>query len=178
MRFVLGLIALISVVSATELVNLPKSGTALFRYFGFKVYTSSLYKDVSPAQVRDWLKGEGNAVPLALSIHYHRDFSAKDFVVSGRKLIKENPTVSFSKIEASLSTFESFYTDISEGDTFLLLFSPGQGLALLKNGNELGRVNNDEFARAYLGIWLSEYSISRSFTSQLLPTEAKSSPVS
>jgi hypothetical protein len=173
----LGILFFTSFVLA-EGINLPKTSTALFRYFGFKVFTASLYKNVPPNAVKDWISGSGAPVPVALSINYHRDFSSEDFIVSGRKLIKENPTVVFSEIEDSLSRFESFYSDIKEGDTFLLLYSPSDGLSLIKNGVEQGRVKDDEFARAYLGIWLSDYSISRSFTSQLLPIEAKISPVS
>lgn len=158
--------------------GLPKTNTAVFRYFGFKIYTSSIYKSVSVQAVKEWMNGSGDPVPIALSILYHRDFPASDFVKSGRELIKQNQTVNFDTIEASLADFESYYSDIKKGDNYLLLYSPGEGLALLKNGHQVGRVNNDEFARAYLGIWLSEFSISQSFTAQLLPNEAKNSPLS
>ncbi len=159
-------------------ISLPKTSTAVFRYFGFKIYTSSIYKNVSVEAVKEWMKGSGAPVPIALSILYHLNFSASDFVKSGRELIKQNQTVEFDSIESSLSQFESYYSDIVKGDKYLLLFSPGEGISLLKNGKEMGRVNNDDFARAYLGIWLSEFSISESFTAQLLPNEAKNSPLS
>lgn len=162
----------------SEQVKLTKANSAVFRYFGFKIYTLSIYKDSSVEDVKDWIRGTGTAVPIALRILYHRDFSAKDFIISGRKLISQNKTVKFDEIEKILSQFESFYLDINKGDNYLLIFNPEVGLSLLKNGVELGSINNDEFARAYLGIWLSEYSVSPSVTAQLLPDRAKNSPSS
>ena len=146
-----------------EGMSLSLRGLAPFRYFGFRVYTAALYL---PDEVKDVGSSLG-LVPLRLEIHYYREFAAKDFRESGEEVLGKNPEVSIEKFRAELDEINSFYRPVVVGDSYALTFLPDRGLTLLLNDLPLGTVRGNDFARAYLGIWLSRYSLSSSFTEEL-----------
>lgn len=134
-----------------------------FRYWGFKVYTAALY---APEEITNIENALGSA-PMRLEIHYYRKFSAKDFRESGEEVLGRNPEVNLSDFRAELDKINGLYRPVTEGDSYALTFAPGRGLTLLLNDAPLGTVQGDKFARAYLGIWLSRYSLSKDLTRAL-----------
>lgn len=58
-----------------------------------------------------------------------------------------------SQIDAFLDVFKE---EIKEGDVFELVYLPGTGVRVLKNGQERGVIEGMEFKKALFGIWLSD----------------------
>lgn len=143
--------------------ELSLRGHAPFRYWGFKVYTAALY---APVEIHD-IESTLGSVPMRLEIHYYRKFSAKDFRESGEGVLKQNPGVNIAVFRPQLNEINSLYRPVRVGDSYALTFAPGKGLTLLLNDTPLGTVRGDKFARAYLGIWLSRYSLSSRLTRAL-----------
>lgn|GEM_PF-1422411 len=144
--------------------QLSLRGQSAFTYWGFSVYKAALHlmeHDTEPQ------KSLGtNAVRLEIT--YDRDFTPQDFIESGEELMKNNPEVKFAKIAAQVAEMNRLYQAVKIGDTYTISYSPDSGLSLALNGQVLGTVQGPEFARAYLGIWLSKHSISKRFTEELL----------
>lgn len=49
-----------------------------------------------------------------------------------------------------------FSADITKGDQFTLVSTPGKGLITYKNNEKLSTINNDVFRQAVLAIWLGD----------------------
>lgn len=136
-------------------------GMALLRYWGFRVYSAALFLRTGDSPLDD--------VPKAFTLKYHRDFSAEDFITSGREVAQKNRDVDFKTVEAGFKQMDKLYRAVKQGDAYTLTYFPGQGTSLYLNDEYLGTVPGADFAKSYFGIWLSEeYSLDSGFTSELL----------
>ncbi len=141
--------------------SVPLRGIAKFEYLFFDVYTLALY---AADESGDLL----GAKPKQLVFHYHRKVSRAQMIEGADKNLASNPDVSKTAYNAELAKINSWYTDVQPDDRYTLTFIPGSGLSLSKNGNLLGTVAGDRFANDYLGIWLSDYPLSRDLRDRLL----------
>jgi hypothetical protein len=153
-------VALQTVVSRQEL---PLRGLTPFRYWGFKVYVAALYAPASVGNIEESL----GKVPMKLELHYYRSFSVQDFISSAQDVLEKNPTLDLKKLQPQIDTINRFYQAVNPGDSYALTYDPDTGLTLSLNGSPRGVVIGDDFARAYLGIWLSRYSLSPGLTKAL-----------
>jgi hypothetical protein len=149
----------------TDGVLLTLRGVSTFRYWGFRVYTGALYMPVS-ATAPDSVLGE---IPKKLVLRYHRSVSVEQFVENSKDTLGENPQLSLEDLRPFLSRIRSMYVPVKEGDSYAITYNPAQGaLSLFFNDRLLGTLTDRSFARAYFGIWLSDYSVSKRFTDELL----------
>jgi len=136
---------------------------ALLRYWGFKVYSAALFLRAGDSPLAD--------VPKAFTLRYHRDFSAEDFMTSGREVAQKNRDIDFKSVEAGFKEMDRLYRPVKQGVAYTLTYLPGKGTSLYLNDEYLGTVPGADFAKSYFGIWLSqEYSLDEGFTSALLNT--------
>ena len=49
-----------------------------------------------------------------------------------------------------------FSEEIKDGDVFDLVYLPGEGVRVLKNGDQRATIGDLEFKKALFGIWLSD----------------------
>ncbi|MAA66514.1 MAG: chalcone isomerase [Alteromonadaceae bacterium] len=60
-------------------------------------------------------------------------------------------------IQAEIDEFMGVFKDeIKEGDVFDLVYLPGEGVKVSKNGNARDTISGIEFKKALFGIWLSD----------------------
>lgn len=146
-------------------VPLALRGVGTFRYWGFRVYTGALYVPAS-ATLQAAAYGE---IPKKLVLRYHRGISVDQFVENSEDTLEEHPQLSLEALRPSLSRMNSLYVPVREGDTYAISYNPKDAtLSLFFNERLLGQITDREFARAYFGIWLSEYSVDKDFTAELL----------
>lgn len=144
--------------------EIPLRSLVPFRYWGFKVYVAALYAPVQVKRVEDEL----GVFPLRLELHYYRNFTARDFIDAAQQTLEKNPDVDLEKIGPQLALINAVYADVVPGDVYALEYDPAAGLTLLRNDAVQVTVPGRDFARAYLGIWLSPYSVSSSLTESLV----------
>lgn len=142
---------------------LRRVGLAKLTWFGLRVYAAALYTPSGSAEPTTLL----GPLPKTLIIHYFRSFSAKDFIEGEVNSFRKNPHVSLATIEPARQLMDSLYRPVKKGSRYAISYDPAQGTSLELDGELLGTVPGDEFAAAYFGIWLSDYSVDRSFTSTL-----------
>ncbi|UTW46265.1 chalcone isomerase family protein [bacterium SCSIO 12696] len=107
--------------------------------------------------------------PAQLSIVYRRDFSAKDFQSSARKLLKRNlDSQTFNAIEAELKRFNDNYQAMSKGDRYDICYSQKSGLMLHKNGELISSSQSQQLGEAYLMIWFGDRPFSQKLKKKLL----------
>ena len=154
--------------SAEEQANgvpLTLRGVSTFRYWGLRVYTGALYTPASNT-LPDTILGE---TPKKLVLRYHRSVSVDQFVEKSEETLEKHPELSLDNLRSSLSRMRSMYVPVKEGDSYAITYDPAQGaLRLFFNERLLGTITDPAFARAYFGIWVSDYSVSERFTDELL----------
>ncbi|NWN49491.1 chalcone isomerase family protein, partial [Pseudomonas sp. MAFF 301514] len=64
------------------------------------------------------------------------------------------------RLKSEVDKLHAVFRNIHSGDRYALDFRPGRGLNLEINGEVLFSSNDDELARAYLGIWLAPKGLS------------------
>jgi hypothetical protein len=138
-------------------------GHAKFRYLYFDVYTIALYGGKGERENEDRNQ--------ALVFHYHRKVSAEKMVQGAFQNLSANPNVDVYDIQPELQRLNLHYDDVAEGDRYMLLQLEGEGLTLFKNEVRLVSINNDDFARQYLGVWLSDHPLSRKLQGDLLSSQ-------
>jgi hypothetical protein len=150
-------------------VSLTLRGVSTFRYWGLRVYTGALYMPASETSP-DAALGE---IPKKLVLRYHRSVSVDQFVEKSEETLREHPQLSLDQLRPFLSRMQSMYVPVKDGDVYAITYNPTQGaLSLFFNERLLGTINNPAFARAYFGIWVSDYSVGESFTEELLGRDA------
>lgn len=133
--------------------NLHIVGASRYRFWGFSVYSVALYQETGSVPTR-W-----SEYPLALELSYHRSLKAEDFTKTAKKLMGENPEYGNQVESVVFQQFASFIRPVKEGDRYTLLYSPDGTLELLFNGETQGKVQDQSFARAYVGMWLGKYPV-------------------
>jgi hypothetical protein len=127
------------------------------------VFNATLFVDTETDLSKDFV----GKTPLVLQLCYHRGFSADDFKRSGGETIVNNPEYKPTEMRQHLEKIDAAYLPVQEGDFYRIEHAPGKGLEIKHNGKSVVRVEDDTFARVYLGIWLSPYSFSESLWNEL-----------
>lgn len=154
-----------TVVDGEELF---RRGVGVFRYWGFRVYTGALYASIS-ASSRERILGE---MKKKLVLCFHRTVSTDQFIERAEDLLIKNPKNDINRLRPLLNRLNGLYVPVTKGDSYAITFVPGSAtMRLFYNDRELGYFSDASFALAYFGIWLSDYSVSKRFTSELFGEE-------
>ena len=142
---------------------LPLRGVAKKRYLIFDLYTAALYTNASTS---DEVLAD---VPKKLVFRYLRSIDGADIIEAAQTILARNPNVNLSSIQSRLDQANSYYrAGVNEGDVYELEYRPGVGSTIRYGGKELGTIPGLDFAKAYFGIWLSNYSLSDQLRDALL----------
>ena len=138
-------------------------GAGLLRYkVIFRGYVAALYQQAPRPDAE---------APSAkrLEIEYFWDIPAGEFqkaTVEGMR--KNSDPENFAKLRQQIDTFNQFYRDIESGDRYSLTYLPERGTELALNGEPLGTMPGEDFARALFGIWLGEQPLDETLKKKLL----------
>ncbi len=130
------------------------SGSGLFRWWGFAVYTAALWVGpggIDPARL--------TATPFALELRYARKLKGREIAdqseVEMRKLDQGDP----AERAQWLAQMRAIFPDVGDGDRLCGLFEPkapgGPRTTFWFNGKPIGMVGGEAFAQAFFSIWLS-----------------------
>lgn len=144
-------------------LTLSKASKARYRYYGFLVFDSVLYAEKPSVVSSDFLGKQ----PVALRLCYHHSLKDEEFRRSAVETLALNPDKPDQLLKPRLAILHPKYQTVQEGDCYQLSFKPGIGTELSLNDKPVATIPGDDFARYYLGIWLSPYSFSESLTKDL-----------
>ena len=77
----------------------------------------------------------------------------------------------FPALQERLDRIAAAYEKVGKDDRYELRYMPGAGTTLLLNDREIITLPGEDFARAYMGIWLSETPANKKFRDKLLGGE-------
>ncbi|WP_144821510.1 chalcone isomerase family protein [Marinobacter piscensis] len=147
--------------------DLQLNGAGTRSKFFMDLYIGSLY--VPEAQQN------GNAVvdadePQAITLHVTSGMITSERMTDATMEGFEASTDGdMSAVQADIDQFMSvFKEEIKEGDVFDLVYLPGEGVKVLKNGEEKDTVGDLEFKKALFGIWLSDDPAQKSLKKDML----------
>ena len=150
-----------------EGVRLDFVGGGILRYKGlFPVYDCALYleKGTSPGNVLD-------PSALRLEFVYRVNAEADRFHAEGLRVLARNfDQASIESIKERLDRINTLFPDARKGDRCALTYIPGRGTELTYNGESLGVIEGEDFARMYFAIWLGEKPASKRLKKALITT--------
>ena len=123
-------------------------GYGTLRWFGLRVYDGQLWANSEPADFnykRD---------PSWLELKYARDFDGSD--IAERSIDEMEAIGAGTEVQRQtwLNKLNSIFPNVKKGHTLSALFTPGKGMQLFRNGQPLAKIEDQELAEAFMGIWL------------------------
>ena len=129
--------------------HLPLNGLGLRQatMFKVKVYVAALYV-AKPSNDANVILGSNT--PKELVLHFVRNVSASDL----NKAWEEGFDKQASEFKDPLAMLKSWMTDMKTGQRLVFVHKPGAGIQVDVNGAAKGTIKGDDFAKAFLSIWL------------------------
>ena len=131
------------------LPNARLIGQTRLSVWGFKIYDARLWSPPG-LNARNFA-----SQPLALELAYLRDFTAADIVERSLKEMRRSANLSATQAQQWTAEMLRVFPDVKAGDRVLCLHRPGISASFWLNGRPIGEIADAEFARLFLGIWLS-----------------------
>jgi hypothetical protein len=134
---------------AQALPQAQLQGQGLFRYFGLAIYQARLW--TAPGFVGDKFAQHA----LALELQYQRALEGQQIAERSLTEIKRQGPVSAAQASNWLAHMQAAFPDVKKNDRITGIFEPGAGIHFYVNGSTRSDVRDSEFARRFMGIWLS-----------------------
>ena len=177
---VLTLIIMSPVSNAKEIegINLPESlevaksklilnGAGVRSKFFIDLYVGGLYLQNKSNNPREIIEGDE---PMAIRLHIISSLITSKKMENATREGFENATKGNTEpIKSQIEQFISVFKEkIEENDIFDLIYLPGKGLEVYKNGELRSRIEGLAFKRALFGIWLSDKPAQNSLKEEML----------
>jgi hypothetical protein len=124
-------------------------GEGRLRFLGMRIYGARLWV-LDGFRPEDFLQH-----PTALELRYERELSGPRIAERSLVEMRKVGEVPEAKAGPWLGFMEKTFPDVKEGDRITGLYRPGEGMAFFVNGKTGGELRDPEFARLFIGIWLS-----------------------
>ncbi len=92
--------------------------------------------------------------PFQLLLAFVRDVGAADIREGWNDGFARNSTAQLPALRDRIQMLNGWMTNISSGQRMTFTFKPGAGVAVDVNGVPKGTIKGDDFAKAFLAIWL------------------------
>lgn len=134
--------------------ELVLNGAGVRSKFFVKLYVAALYLPESASDASSILAADA---PQAIALHVtsgriNSDNMTEATLDGFKKSTGGNMAPIQDEVDALLKVFAD---EISEGDVFDLVYLPGEGVQVIKNGEVGNTIGDREFKEALFGIWLA-----------------------
>jgi Chalcone isomerase-like len=131
--------------------NLPEAqlqGSGTLKFFGMRIYDAQLWTrpDFNSASFADHAMG--------LRLIYSRKLVGKLIAERSEEEIRKLGLGDDAKRKTWLAKMTGLFPDVNKGDTLSVLYRPGKPLVFKRNDVLLGEIDDLEFSRAFMAIWL------------------------
>jgi len=145
--------------------QLQQVGAGQLSFLGRPVYAASLWTPAGSFQ--GYLQG----VPVALSLHYQREFSRDELLRITSTAWRLMGSVPPEQRDRWLESLRSFWSDVGPGDNVTTVVMPGRFTRFYNHREFMGQVDDPAFGPSFLAIWLDPRSVVGDLRVQLLGTE-------
>jgi hypothetical protein len=149
--------------------NLSLNGAGTREKFWMDMYVGSLFLAKKSRDAKAIIDAdEPMAVELTIVSSLITGDKMSDAVEEGfEKSAKGNLPALRSRIDQFKACFKE---KINKGDVFTMLYQPGKGITVLKNGVKAGLIPGMDFKKGLFGIWLGESPADKDLKKGLLGT--------
>lgn len=136
-----------------EGTNLMLNGLGLRQATAFKVnvYVAALYVAKSSTDPNALL---GSNTPSELILQFVRNVGADDLRKGWSEGFEKNAKDQLPAMKDRIATLNGWMGDIKTGERLTFIHKPGAGISVNVNGAVKGTIPGDDFAKAFLSIWL------------------------
>lgn len=141
-----------------EKQQMTRVGAATLEVLWFDVYHAGLWAPggyYTPGRIH------------ALELLYMRDFDEESLVEESIEQMEKLGDFSDDRLAYWRGLLERLGLSVREGDRVRMVTLPGQSVVFIKNGREIGEVNDPGFASYFSQIWLDPSSDYPDFTREL-----------
>lgn len=154
-----------SITAGKTRLTLNGAGTRT-KYF-MKMYVGALYLTEQGSSPDEIIEADA---PMAITLHVTSSLITSERMEEATREGFKNSTGGNTepvadKIESFISVFKE---KISENDVFELIYSPGQGIEVIKNSSSKVTITGFEFKKALFGIWLGDKPAQKSLKQEML----------
>lgn len=127
------------------------AGEGELRFMGFRVYTARLWVSAGARNPADLLQQ-----PIALELRYLRSLLGETIVEGSEKEIARLGFGDAAQRARWSAQMTRIFPSVKEGDRLTGVFEPARGVRFFHNDQPIGAIDDTEFGRAFLSIWLDE----------------------
>ena len=133
--------------------NLALNGVGLRQATVLKVnvYVAALYVANPSHDAAEIVDAQA---PSALMLQFVRDVGANDLRNGWREGFAKNSGAQLPALKDRIATLDSWMTDVKSGQRLGFIRKPGGGIEVHVDGGVKGTIPGDDFAKAFLSIWL------------------------
>ena len=135
--------------------SLTLNGLGLRKATAFKVnvYVAALYVGKPTNDPRAILESSD---PNELILQFLRGVSANDLKKAWEEGFTKNSSSQLPALKDRIATLNGLMVDVKSGERLSFIRTPGKGVEIDINGAVKGTIEGDDFAKAFLSIWLGE----------------------
>jgi hypothetical protein len=135
--------------------NLTLNGLGLRQATAFKVnvYVAALYVAKTSTDPGALL---GSNTPSELILQFVRNVGAEDLRKGWSEGFEKNAKDQLPALKDRIATLNGWMGDVKTGERLTFIHKPGTGLQVDVNGTVKGTIKGDDFAKAFLSIWLGD----------------------
>jgi len=147
--------------------KLVLNGAGVRSKFFLDVYVAALYLPNQMTEASDIIDSDE---AMAIRLFITSDMiTSKRMADSTRDGFVRSTGGNLAPIETEVEELiKAFQEEIEKGDIFDLVYEPGQGVTVYRDGKAASNVKGLEFKKALFGIWLSEDPIQKSLKKALV----------
>ena len=136
-----------------EGANVTLNGLGLRQATAFKVnvYVAALYVAKTSSDASVLL---GSNTPSELILQFVRNVGADDLRKGWSEGFEKNSKDQLPALKERIAMLNGWMADVKTGERLTFIRMPGAGLRVEVNGAVKGTIKGDDFAKAFLAIWL------------------------
>lgn len=115
------------------------------------VYVAALYVTKTSSDPKALL---GAGTPTELVLHFVRDVGASDLTKGWDEGFANNSGNELPALKDRIAMLNGWMADVKSGQRLTFVIKPGGGVQVDVNGTVKGTIKGDDFAKAFLSIWL------------------------
>jgi hypothetical protein len=119
--------------------------------FKVNVYVAALYVAQKSTDANAILASN---TPKKLVLHFVRDVDGADLTKAWDEGFEHNAQEQLPALKTRIEQLKGWMADMKSGQQLAFTHKPGAGIEVEVNGAVQGTVEGDDFARAFLAIWL------------------------
>ena len=98
----------------------------------------------------------GSGAPSELILQFVRDVGADDLRKGWEEGFEKNARGQLPALKDRIAMLNGWMSDVKSGQRLTFTYKPGVGVQVGVNGNVKGTIKGDDFAKAFLSIWLGD----------------------